>query len=379
MRYSKKRPKFDNFHLKEPKLIVHFIAASFLFLKAASTLAQNFRVSYARKEHDMDYDLFKKLHQEGLISGPSFSRISAEEQQPLVSVHWDINTLLGAGVIVLSTGLGILIYKNIDTIGHQAILALIAVISIACFTYCGRKKSAFSQFKTPSPGHVFDYILLLGTLTMLTFTAYLQYQYQVFGTHYGLATFLPMVALFFIAYYFDHLGILNMAIVNLGVWMGVSVTPKALLLASNYNSETIIHTYLVLGLFLLLLAYLTIHFQFKPHFKFSYEHYGVHMSFIAMLSAYFYDYRMGSSFLWLIGVMFLAFLLYKDAVRHRSFYFSLLALLYAYIATSCLAERFFAIASRDGGTAVLMFYYIPLSAAGFAYLLKKLNQKIKAA
>jgi len=326
----------------------------------------------------MDFDLFKKLHQEGLISGQSFSRISEGDQHPLVSVHWDINTLLGAGVIALSTGLGILVYKNIDTIGHQAILALIAAISIACFTYCGRKKSAFSQFKTPSPGHVFDYILLLGTLTMLTFTAYLQYQYQVFGTHYGLATFLPMVALFFIAYYFDHLGILNMAIVNLGVWMGVSVTPKALLLASNYNSETIIYIYLVLGLLLLLLAYLTVHFQFKPHFKFSYEHYGVHVSFIAILSAYFYYYGMGISFLWLIGIMLLAFLLYKDAVRHGSFYFSLLALLYAYIAISCLAERLFSL-SRDDGTVVLMFYYIPFSAAGFAYLLKKLNQKMKTA
>lgn len=325
----------------------------------------------------MDYDLFRKFYQEGLISEQSFNKIN-EEQQPLTSVYWDINTLLGAGVIALSTGLGIVIYQNINTIGHQVILALIAGISIACFTYCEKKKNAFNRLKVPTPSHVFDYALLLGTLTMLTFTAYLQYQYQAFGNHYGLATFLPMIALFFIAYYFDHLGILNMAIVNLALWMGVSVTPKALLLASNFNSETIVYTYLVLGLFLLLLAYLTVHYQIKPHFKFSYEHYGIHVTFIAMLSAYFYYYANGGSFLWLIGLIFLAFLLYKDAVKHRSFYFSLLALLYAYIATSCLAERFFSIVNRNGGTIELMFYYIPLSAAGFAYLLKKLNQKIKA-
>jgi hypothetical protein len=139
----------------------------------------------------MDYSLFKKLHQEGLTREQSFERIGQEERYPLVSVYWDINTLLGVGVIALSTGLGILIYKNIDTIGHQVILALIAATSIICFTYCERKKSAYSRFKVASTGHLFDYLLLLGTLTMLTFTAYLQYQYQVFGTQYGLATFLP--------------------------------------------------------------------------------------------------------------------------------------------------------------------------------------------
>ncbi|RYE12974.1 MAG: DUF2157 domain-containing protein, partial [Sphingobacteriaceae bacterium] len=157
----------------------------------------------------MDYSIFKKLHQNGLIGAESFEKISREKQYPLVSVYWDINTLLGFGVLALSTGLGILIYKNIDTIGHQILLALIAGISVACFSYCSKNKAAFSWFKVTTRGHVFDYVLLLGTLTMLTFTAYLQYQYNVFGTHYGLATFLPMTALFFIAYYFDHLGVLN--------------------------------------------------------------------------------------------------------------------------------------------------------------------------
>jgi len=327
----------------------------------------------------MDYSIFKKLHQDGLIGEESFEKISQEEQYPLVSVYWDINTLLGFGVIALSTGLGILIYKNIDTIGHQIILALIAGISIACFSYCYKNKPAFSWNKVASDSHVFDYVLLLGTLCMLTFTAYLQYQYNFFGTHYGLATFLPMVALFFIAYYFDHLGVLNMAIINLALWMGVSVTPKQLLIVSNYNSETIIYTYLALGLFLLLLAFLTTHYQIKPHFKFSYQHYGVHTSFIALFSAYFYYDQKGFAILWLFGVILLAFLLYKDALKHKSFYFSLLALLYSYIAVSCLIELLFSFNGDSVGTVILMLFYVPFSIAGFIYLLKQLNHKIKAA
>ncbi len=326
----------------------------------------------------MDYNLFKKLHQEGLVGEESFEKITQEYEYPLVSVHWDINTLLAIGVLLLNAGLGILIYKNIDTIGHQAILSLIAIISIACFTYCERKKPPFSRFKVKAPSPVFDYILLLGTLTMLSFTAYLQYQYQVFGTHYGLATFLPMMALFFIAYYFDHLGILNMAIVNLAVWMGVSITPKQLLMMGNYNSETLIYTYLVLGFFLLFLAFLTEYYEYKPHFKFSYQHYGIHVSFVALLAAYFNRYEIQSSFLWLITAIILAFLLYINALQNKSFYFSLLALLYGYFATNCLAYRLFSYVGNGLGVE-LMFWFVPLSAIGFIYLLRQLNHKIKAA
>jgi hypothetical protein len=324
----------------------------------------------------MQYELFKKLHEDGLVGKESFEKISREEQHPLVSVYWDLNTLLGLGVILFSTGLGILVYKNIDTIGHQVILALSAAISIACFSYCGRKNPAFSKYKITTSRPIVDYILLLGTLTMLTFTAYLQYQYQVFGTHYGLATFIPMVFLFFIAYYFDHTGILNMAILNVGVWMGVSVTPRQLLMSSNYNSETIIYTYLLLGFILLILAFLSDYYKFKAHFKFSYQNFGVHVSFIALLSAYISNYNFGSSFLWLIGIIVLAFLLYKDAIQHKSFYFSLLSILYSYIALSCIIVRLFDQVNQ--AIFELLFLYFAASAIGFVYLLKKVNQKIKA-
>jgi hypothetical protein len=324
----------------------------------------------------MQYELFKKLHEEGLVGDESYEKIKQEEQSPLVSIYWDINTLLGIGVILFSTGLGVLIYKNIDTIGHQIVLALIAAISIVCFTYCGRKNLPFSKFKIVSSGPVFDYTLLLGTLTMLTFTAYLQYEYEVFGTHYGLATFFPMVFLFFISYYFDHTGVLNLAILNLGIWMGVSVTPQQILNSSNYNSQVIIYTYLVLGIILLAFALLTDYYKFKSHFKFSYQHFGVHITFISLLSAYFSNYDLNSSLLWLIGVILLAFFLYKDAMKHKSFYFALLAILYSYIAVSCLVVRL--TNAVDQSLFELMVLYLAVSAIGFVYLLKMVNHKIKA-
>ena len=189
----------------------------------------------------MNTRLFEQLHTEGLLSDKSFEKIKNVSNDKTISLHWDIRTLLYLGVLLLSGGLGILIYKNIDTIGHQAILVFIALTCASAFFYCFKTKLPFALSKVESPNVYFDYVLLLACLTFLSFIAYLQFQYNVFGTRYGLATFLPMLVLFFSAYFFDHLGILSLAITNLAAWIGITVTPSQLLKTNDINSSTIIY------------------------------------------------------------------------------------------------------------------------------------------
>ncbi|HEY6900798.1 MAG TPA: DUF2157 domain-containing protein, partial [Puia sp.] len=152
----------------------------------------------------MHTQTFKTLHAEGLLSESSLKRVEAHKTTSLFSLFPELRLLLYLGVILLTGGLGILVYKNIDTIGHQAVLAFIALVTIGSFFYCLRKKPPFSRDQVTSPNAWFDYILLLGCLSLLIFLGYLQYAYNVFGDNYGLATFIPMVILFVAAYYFDH-------------------------------------------------------------------------------------------------------------------------------------------------------------------------------
>lgn len=326
----------------------------------------------------MNIELFKKLFEEDCISEDSFEKVKNMSGNTLFSLHWEIKTLLYLGVMLLSSGLGILIYKNIDTIGHQVILLIIAAISTGCFFYCFKNKKPFSKDLIKSPNSFFDYILLLGCLSFLSFVGYLQFQYTVFGTNYGMATFIPMVMLFCIAYQFDHLGILAMGITNMAIWMGVSVTPKQLLLNTDFNSQTVILTYLFLGLLLLLAAHLSTHFNFKKHFRFTYQHFGVHLSFISLLAGYFFYYESGLSFLFIITLFALAFYIYKNALKHHSFYFLLLVVLYAYIAVSSLVVRML-FAMKDDASITLSFMYFIASAIAIIFLLINLNKKIKAA
>lgn len=320
----------------------------------------------------MNIDLYQRLYEQGLVSAETLEKAEEKHKNPLFSVHWELKTLLYLGVMLLSTGLGILIYKNIDTIGHQFILLLLALISIGCFGYCIKHKNPFSREKVESPNSFFDYILLLGCLTMVSFLGYIQFQFQLFGTHYGLATLIPTLILFYTAYQFDHIGILGMAVTSMALWMGISVSPKSFL-DDSFSGSAITYTYLGFGLILLAAGYLSARYNFKKHFKFNYHHFGLNAAFLALLAGFFGISGGYSSLIWAAGIFALAALLFFDALKDKSFYFLLLIITYSYIAFSTLV---LSIIFTDAAEGIIFIYFI-LSAAGLIVLLKKLNAKIK--
>lgn len=325
----------------------------------------------------MNIDIYEKLLEDGCIQQETLDRLREKKRNQLFSLHWELKTLLYLGVMLLSTGLGILIYKNIDTIGQQVILAIIAAISLGSFYYCYLKKKPFSKDKVKSPDAVFDYLLLLACLSFLSFIGYLQFQYNVFGTNYGLATFIPMVVLFYVAYEFDHLGILSLAITNLGIWLGISVNPMTLVADMDQNSKPLLLTGVSLGLFLVVLAFLTERYHIKKHFHFTYLHFGIHITFIALLYGYFNDFESGYSFVWPIFLFIFAWYIYKNAIQHKSFYFLMLSVLYSYVAFTALIIRYFP-NGVDMAIFYLLFFYFIGSAFAFIKLLVYLHKKIKA-
>lgn len=324
----------------------------------------------------MEFDLHRRLFEEGLIGPESSEKIKKRYAQPLFSLHWELKTILYLGVMLLSSGLGILIYKNIDTIGHQAILTLIASVSTVCFFYCFKKKAPFSKTKVKSPDSFFDYILLLACLSFISFLGYLQFQYTVFGNHYELATLIPMMVLYYVAYAFDHQGIQGLAITNMALFMGISATPRELLSNGIFAHPDLLYTYLLLAFILLAMAWLSEKLDFKKHFKFNYLHFGVHLGFITLLSGYFYYYELGTSIFWLLGVAVLAYPLYVDAIKDKSFYFLLLVVLYSYIAISALIVRMM-LAVENFGILIMLPLYFIITAIILIRTLVNLNKKVK--
>jgi len=322
----------------------------------------------------LNIPVFEQLHSEGLISDLSFETVKAAESKKMFSIHWELRTVLYLGVLLLTGGLGILIYKNIDTIGHQVILAMIALLCAGCFFYCERKKLPFTWQKVQSPNAFFDYILLLGCLTLLIFIAYLQAQYNAFGDAYGLATFIPMIILFFCAYYFDHLGVLSMAIANLAAWMGIAVTPLKIFKANNFADGQIIFAGVVLGVFLIAMAQFSTTKKLKPHFCFTYLNFGMNILFVSILAGMFHF----DSFylLWLLTLAGLVIYFYRKARRMSSFYFMLMLTLYAYVGISYVVVKLLMFDSFDLYALSLMYFIA--SGVGVLVFLITMNKKLRS-
>jgi hypothetical protein len=322
----------------------------------------------------MNTDLFEKWRYENLISDVSLQKAKTLSKNTFFSVHWELKTLLYLGVLMLSGGLGILIYKNIDTIGHTVILLFMALVCVGCFYYCIRKKRPFSWQKVEAPNGFFDYILLLGCLTFVTFITYLQAQYEVFGTRYGSVAFIPLVVLLVSAYYFDHLGVLSMAIVNLAAWMGIAITPMQLLAENDFSDARLIYTGVLLGILLIAAAFASNDRNIKKHFAFTFSNFGAHILFIACLAALFtFEDMYPVWFLILAGV---TVFLYRQALRNRSFYFLVVIILYAYIGLSYMIMQFFTFTDGIGSLYLLLIWFIG-SGIGLVRLLMHLNKKLK--
>jgi Predicted membrane protein (DUF2157) len=323
----------------------------------------------------MDTILFEKLHAEGLISNGSLERIKETHKNRLFSLHWELRTILYLGVLLLSGGLGVLVYKNINTIGHTAILIFIAAVSAGGFAYCFKTKRPFSTGRVASPNSFFDYILLLACLSFVTFIGYLQFQYHLFGDRYGLVTFMPMAVLFFSAYYFDHLGVLSLAITSLCAWAGITVTPARILQDNDFNSSTIIYTGLVVGAGLIAIGGLTRIRAIKAHFGFTYTNFGMNILFISILAGMFqFD---NIYFLWFLPLVAVAVYFYNEAQRRKSFYILLMLTLYAYIGLSYIIIRL-SLTSLGDGSLYFSFIFFIASAVGLILFLINMNKKIKA-
>lgn len=322
----------------------------------------------------MDITLFKKLLQKQLISQTEFENIQEQHRAP-VTVFWDLSTLLYLGILLFTTGLGILVYKNIDSIGHAAIISLVAVLCAACFIYSFRKSDGYSNEKVESPDVLFDYILLLGCLLMLTLVGYLQFAYNVFGNDWGLATFIPMVALFAAAYYFDHVGVLSLAITNLAAWAGFTVTPANIVKDNDFHDSTLIFTGLILGAGLIAIAFISVYRQIKAHFAFTYKNFGTHVLFISLLDAMFHFEVI--YMLWFMILIVATIFFVRNALRERSFYFLVITVLYTYIAISYVVLQFLDIIGSGMGTVYLGLLYFIASGIALIRIFIHYNKQLK--
>jgi hypothetical protein len=311
--------------------------------------------------------LADKLKAAGLLTDVQQEKITANSKSKLFSLNFELRTLLYSGVLLATTGFGIIIYKNIDTIGHNVIISLIALLCAGCFAYCFRLRAPYTNAQVESPNPFFDYVLLSGCLLFLILEGYLQFQYHIFGERYGLATVIPAILFFALAYLFDHKGVLSMGITAVCAWIGITVTPLDILYKNDFSGERFIYSALGIGMVLMAIAYVSGERDIKKHFSFTYLNFSSNMMFIAALSGIF---SMDFSLLYVLVLAGLVYYFIRYAKQEKSFYFLLIAVVYGYIGFTWELFHLMYMAGWYMGASTLGFVYFIFSCMFIIKLLK---------
>jgi hypothetical protein len=140
----------------------------------------------------------QSLLERKFITENQFEEITAYRNRNIFSLHAELKLFLYLSVLLFTSGIGILIYQNIDTIGHIVILSILLVVIVGCFYYCFKNSSGFQKAEIIFESPVLEYLVLAASILACIFIGYLQVQYELFGTHYGLVTLIPTLISFFV-------------------------------------------------------------------------------------------------------------------------------------------------------------------------------------
>lgn len=324
----------------------------------------------ANFEEQATQTLFDKNH----ITKEQLEVIKTYRGLNLFSVHNELKLLLYLSMLMFTSGIGILIYQNIDTIGHTALLGLLLSVTLTCFYFCFKNHDGFKREETAFANPLYDYLVLTAVILSCTFIGYLQFQYQTFGTHYGLATLIPTIISFFCAYYFDNKSVLSIAITGLAAYVGLSVSPQALLNNETYITTSLSYSGIILGIILALWTIYATKNDLKKHFNLIYLTFSLHLISVACISNLFEEYW----FAFIIILALSSFYFYKISYQISSISIFVFTILYAYIGLNILFFNTLETINSDDLAISLLFmspFYFIISIVAFIKLIKKFNKK----
>lgn len=311
----------------------------------------------------MTQDTPQELLSKGLISEEQFQKIDNIHSGKLISVFYDLRSLLYLGVLLFTTGVGLIVYMNIGELGHLLSIIALAVFTLICFWYIFKNAPSYSNESVTGPNPYFDYVVLMGSLLFISVLGYLQFQFEIFDDSMGLVTLVTSVFFFFVAYRFDHLGVLSMAITALASFWSISISPQKWYSGDFVSPQHLYNTAVVFGAALCGIAILLDRKSIKKHFTFTYINFGTLIFFVGAITGLFAS---GIYFFYVIAIYPGCYFAYYMAKEKKSFLFLLYAFIAGYIATTYLLADFILNEAIE-----LWFFYSIASCGGFVVFIIK--------
>ncbi len=326
-----------------------------------------------------DEQATQSLFEKNLITENQFREIKEYRDLSIFSLNAELKLFLYLSVVLFTSGIGILIYENIDSIGHIAILSLLLVVIAVCFFYCFKHSKGFQREETTFEHPVLEYLVLAGNILTCIFIGYLQFQYKPFGEHYGLATLVPTIVSFFCAYYFDNRSVLTIAITGLAAYIGLSVTPQDLLKSNDfYASQNLSYSAVVLSVLLVLWVIYSRRISLKTHFGLIFLTFALHIASIASIA----NMTSYDTITWMLFTLILAgstYYFYKASYDYKAMSLYVFMIVYAYVGTNIFLFRIFENIDFSDIWELLIFLlpaYFIVSIVLFIKLIKNFHKEI---
>ena len=313
----------------------------------------------------------KELHEKNLLTDDQFARLELLTFRKIVSVFYELRIALYLGVLLFTSGMGILVYKNIGDIGHLLSIIALFALTVVCFVYTHRYAPDYSNARVKPPTPFFDYIVLLGCLLFISLLTYLQFQYNILDDTMGMTTAITSLFFFYSAYRFDHAGVLSLAITALGSFFSISLSPQKWYSGDFFETADLHIKAIVVGAVLSVIAIALDRKSIKQHFTFTYINFSSLMFLTGALAGVFMNSDSYGLYLLILFAGCGAAVYFANL--KKSFLFLLYAFVFGYIGLTYFLGD---IILYEAG---LWFIYLVASCGGFVFFIIRYKNFFKRA
>ena len=227
-----------------------------------------------------------RLREKGILEEPIARLLLRVNRRELVSVRNEIRALVSLGVLLITSGVGLLVKENIDEIGPLAIVAALTLGAAVCLALVARRAPPLSWGEVASPGIGFDALLLLGVLLLGSDLGFIEARFHVLKEAWAYhLLFLSLIQLA-AAYLFDSRTVLSLALSTFAAWRGLSTNVALESIFGSHSGALRAEALLCGGLFLLG-AVLSRRRGWKAHFETVWGNLGLLLMFAGLLSGVF--------------------------------------------------------------------------------------------
>ena len=163
------------------------------------------------------------LRARGVLSESQAALPARVARGEIVSIRAELRAALYAGVLLVTTGAGLLVRQNLEAIGPLGVALGLGLAAAVALGWVARSAPAFSWAEVPSPNLAFDYVLLLGVLLAAADLAYVEVHFTPLGRAWPWHLLIVSLLTAACAFRYDSRVVFSLALGTFAAWRGVSV------------------------------------------------------------------------------------------------------------------------------------------------------------